>query len=255
MWSYALIVAFLGIFIAFLLYFRMNPVCPVCGDNLNSRRRGFFGKRAVCRLHGYFDANKRFVTAIFAPALNEQGERRGGVLRELMLNHQSLITVEDPKTGIQFIILLYEKTTGSAIPIFSDQFAYFSIAAALDKVSFPRPLTHDLFKNTLEELGCELMEVIITEQKENTYFANLCLDKDGQEIIVDSRPSDAIALALRFGSPILIGESLFLELLDDEYNKNLLDFIEKNQPSMTESQEPGDSEDNSEDDPEDELKD
>ena len=77
-----------------------------------------------------------------------------------------------------------------------------AIAIAIEGMIGPRPMTHDLFKNTLETLGAELREVIITELREGIFFARLVLDRDGEISEVDSRTSDALALATRFECPI-----------------------------------------------------
>lgn len=235
-WGYMFITVLIGIFFWFILVLYRHPKCPVCLVRFTSRRQSFFSKMAVCRLHGLFNVS-------YAPAPIKQNIK---TLRELILDRRSLLALEDCQSGTQFIILLHDKETGSAIPIFSDQFACSAIILALENTPFYRPLTHDLFKNTLVESGIMLTKAVITGLKENTFFASVYLDKDGQEIVIDSRPSDAIALALRFNSPIFMEESLFLELLDDEYVKNLIDYIEKNKPLVPELQELDDPEDDPE---------
>jgi hypothetical protein len=76
-------------------------------------------------------------------------------------------------------------------------------------VKAPRPLTHDLLKNVVENLGAELREVVITGLYNNTYYAKIVIKLDGKLTEIDSRPSDAIALALRTSSPIFVAESVF----------------------------------------------
>lgn len=78
----------------------------------------------------------------------------------------------------------------------------------------PRPLTHDLIANIVEQLGGEIVEVHITELKDATYFANLRILKGGEIIEVDSRPSDAIALAVTVNAPIYVSEEVLEELVD-----------------------------------------
>lgn len=77
-----------------------------------------------------------------------------------------------------------------------------AIAIAIEGMTGPRPMTHDLFKNTLQTLRTELREVIISDMREGVFFARLVLDRDGEIIEVDSRTSDALALATRFECPI-----------------------------------------------------
>ncbi|WP_457621145.1 bifunctional nuclease family protein [Persephonella sp.] len=75
-------------------------------------------------------------------------------------------------------------------------------------VETPRPLTYDLMKNIIEDLGGTVKKVAITDQKNNAYIAEIVIEKDGKEIIIDSRPSDAVNLALRFNAPIYLNENV-----------------------------------------------
>ena len=84
------------------------------------------------------------------------------------------------------------------------------IILPLQGMRLPRPYTHDLMLETIHRLKAKVKRVIITELRENTYYASLILDAEGQEVILDSRPSDAIALALRENAPILATEKVFL---------------------------------------------
>lgn len=86
-----------------------------------------------------------------------------------------------------------------------------AIAFALEGVDTPRPLTHDLFCDVLDELGAQLERVVITELRDTTYFADLHLSTDHDESTVSARPSDAVALAVRVGCPIFAAE----EVLDE----------------------------------------
>ncbi len=105
-------------------------------------------------------------------------------------------------------ILLKEKDGQRALPIVIGEFEAQSIAMALEHVKPPRPITHDLTVNILQVLGLSLESVFITELKDNTYYAILRLEHETEIIEVDSRPSDAIALAVRFGSPIFVHEAV-----------------------------------------------
>ena len=83
-----------------------------------------------------------------------------------------------------------------------------AIALEIEKVSTPRPMTHDLIKTLLLGLGTGIRKVVVSELKDDTFYAVIWLDKDGDLISVDSRPSDALALALRLDCPIYVDESV-----------------------------------------------
>lgn len=83
-----------------------------------------------------------------------------------------------------------------------------AIALALEGVATPRPLTHDLLCNVLDELGADLVQVVITEIRETTYYAELHLDLDDEVLRVSARPSDALALAVRVGCPIFVEDEV-----------------------------------------------
>ncbi|HPN65720.1 MAG TPA: bifunctional nuclease family protein, partial [Candidatus Goldiibacteriota bacterium] len=91
----------------------------------------------------------------------------------------------------------------------------------------PRPMTHDLLKGILETTGIEVTEVLISDIKENTFYAKIILNDGTTEYEIDSRPSDAIALALRFEAPIFVAENVIMEatIMDKEkYEKEMQDF-------------------------------
>ncbi|MEL7161151.1 MAG: bifunctional nuclease family protein [Bacteroidota bacterium] len=102
-----------------------------------------------------------------------------------------------------------------------------AIAVAIEGMASHRPMTHDLFKNTLETLRTELREVIISDLREGIFFARLVLDRDGEIIEIDSRTSDALALATRFECPIytyddiLESAGIVLEGDDDPANREM----------------------------------
>ncbi|MGD9762591.1 MAG: bifunctional nuclease domain-containing protein [Candidatus Binatia bacterium] len=107
------------------------------------------------------------------------------------------------------VLLLEDPERHIAVPIWIGPAEAQSIASYLSGATPPRPLTHDLMKATLERLGVGLRRVVIRELREHTYLADIVLVQDGQEITIDSRPSDAIALAVRFGQPIQMARELF----------------------------------------------
>ena len=98
------------------------------------------------------------------------------------------------------------------LPIWIGPAELMSIASVLGGIKPPRPQTHDLLKSFAETFGIIISKVEITELKENTYYAKIFTEKDGEKVFIDSRPSDAIALALRTKSPIYASEALLHSL-------------------------------------------
>lgn len=84
----------------------------------------------------------------------------------------------------------------------------FAIAVELQGTTSPRPLTHDLLKNVITELGARIVSIMISDLIEDIYYARIILDVDGRHVEIDSRPSDAIALAVRAKTPIFVDESI-----------------------------------------------
>ncbi len=128
----------------------------------------------------------------------------------------------DPITGTPIVILkdLPEK---KAIPIWIGIFEASAIATELEKVKFSRPMTHDLLKDILGTLQVALMRIEIQDLRNNTFFASIFLERDGQTFIVDARPSDAIALALRVGSPIFVEEKVIEKSRSIDFEVNLME--------------------------------
>jgi len=128
----------------------------------------------------------------------------------------------DPITGTPIVILkdLPEK---KAIPIWIGIFEASAIATELEKVKFSRPMTHDLLKDILGTLQVALMRIEIQDLRNNTFFANIFLERDGQTFVVDARPSDAIALALRVGSPIFVEEKVIEKSRSIDFEVNLME--------------------------------
>jgi bifunctional DNase/RNase len=110
-------------------------------------------------------------------------------------------------SGGAYALILKEVNGSRRLPIIIGAFEAQSIALEMEGIKPPRPLTHDLMKNIIDLLGGELVDVCISELREGTFFARLNLDT--QEI--DSRPSDAIALAVRYGAPIFVTEKVMAE--------------------------------------------
>jgi len=116
------------------------------------------------------------------------------------------ITV-DPFTNTPIVILkdLEEK---DVLPIWIGLLEASSIATAIENITTPRPMTHDLLKNILDELGVKIVKIEVNDLKDNTYFALLHLEVNKKRLVIDSRPSDAIAIALRTGASIFVDESV-----------------------------------------------
>ena len=104
--------------------------------------------------------------------------------------------------SLNYAVVLGELNGPRRLPVIIGSAEAQAIAIAIEGMSGPRPMTHDLFKNTLETLRTELREIIISDIKEGIFYARLVLDHDGEIIEVDSRTSDALALATRFDCPI-----------------------------------------------------
>jgi bifunctional DNase/RNase len=109
----------------------------------------------------------------------------------------------DPFTNMP-IIILKDMDEKSALPIWIGLIEASAIATELEKIKLARPMTHDLMKNILGAVGVSVEKVEVNDLADNTFFARIFLRHQNQEHIIDSRPSDAIALALRVGAPIFV---------------------------------------------------
>ena len=107
------------------------------------------------------------------------------------------------------VILLKQKDGQKVMPIWIGLFEANSIAMSIGDVEVPRPMTHDLLRSILEESGFKVERVAVTDLKDNTFYATIYLRGDGDLVQVDSRPSDAIALAVRSQCPIYIMDTIF----------------------------------------------
>ncbi len=106
------------------------------------------------------------------------------------------------------VIVLKEKDGDKTLPIWIGLFEAQAIALALENVKPPRPLTHDLAKSLIEKLNGRVDRVVISDLRQNTFYARILMRRNGEALQVDSRPSDAIALALRLKVPIFIDETV-----------------------------------------------
>jgi bifunctional DNase/RNase len=113
----------------------------------------------------------------------------------------------DPVTNTP-IVILRDSSGNSILPIWVGVYEANAIALEIEKVSTPRPMTHDLIRNLLTGVEAKVSKVVVSELKDETFYAVIWLEKDGQVISVDSRPSDALALALRLDCPIYVEEQV-----------------------------------------------
>jgi len=111
--------------------------------------------------------------------------------------------VMDPSTSMP-IVVLKDVASDAVMPIWVGIFEANAIAVEIEKLSAPRPMTHDLVRNLIHHLNGRLERVVVTEIKDDTFFAKLWLKQGDEPVLVDARPSDAIALALRFDCPIYV---------------------------------------------------
>ena len=113
----------------------------------------------------------------------------------------------DPVTNMPIVVL--KDVQGTAIlPIWVGVYEANAIALEIEKVQTPRPMTHDLLKNVLLGLEVQVQKVVVSDLKDDTFYAIIWMERDGQTISLDSRPSDALALALRLDCPIFVSEQV-----------------------------------------------
>ena len=131
----------------------------------------------------------------------------------------------DPVTNMPIVIL---KDVGSAnvLPIWVGIYEANAIALEIEKVSTPRPMTHDLIKTLLVGLDAGIQKVVVNELKDDTFFAVIWVQRNGELISVDSRPSDALALALRLDCPIFVDDSV---LKSSKLANNVAEKVSTNQ--------------------------
>jgi uncharacterized protein len=114
----------------------------------------------------------------------------------------------DPSSGTP-IIILKDVNSETMLPIWVGAFEANAIALEIEKISPQRPMTHDLLRNIILEMGASVERVIVTDLRDNTFFAVIAMkSRGGDSIMIDARPSDAIALALRADCPIYVNEEV-----------------------------------------------
>lgn len=125
----------------------------------------------------------------------------------------------DPITQMP-IIILRDPKSNAVLPIWVGIFEANAIALQIEKISTPRPMTHDLLRNIIGKLKAEVKRIVVHDLKENTFYARVFIQADGGMIEIDSRPSDAIALALRTGSPIFVDKKVIEKAKNTDLTKD-----------------------------------
>jgi uncharacterized protein len=129
--------------------------------------------------------------------------------------------------GKQPIVLLKTAEGNKFLPIWIGHPEAAAILMKLQSASTPRPMTHDLVTDMLDQLGAQVIRITVTELRENTFYAQITVQQDGSEVEIDSRPSDAIALAIRAEAPIFAADEVIeesaIEFEGDEINQEDLE--------------------------------
>ena len=113
----------------------------------------------------------------------------------------------DPVTNMP-IVILKDVSGNSVLPIWVGIYEANAIALEIEKVATPRPMTHDLIKNVLTGLESKVAKVVVTELRDDTFFAVIWIEREGRFISIDSRPSDALAIAMRLDCPIFVEDEV-----------------------------------------------
>jgi hypothetical protein len=128
------------------------------------------------------------------------------------------------------IVLLRERSGGRFLPIWIGPVEAMAISSAIEGVTPPRPLTHDLLRTVVESLGAAVVRVVVTDLRENVFFADLVLRIGDREVVVSSRPSDAIALSVRTGTPVFASQKVLdeagIEIREEEDEEEIARFRE-----------------------------
>ncbi|MDX1619146.1 MAG: bifunctional nuclease family protein, partial [Balneolaceae bacterium] len=116
-----------------------------------------------------------------------------------------------PSSGGAYALILNEVNGNRRLPIIIGTFEAQAIALELEHIKPPRPMTHDLLKNVIQSFGAELNQVFINDLSEGTFYAQIIYNQNGEQLEQDARPSDAIALAIRFNAPIFVTDEILEE--------------------------------------------
>jgi bifunctional DNase/RNase len=141
------------------------------------------------------------------------------------------LTFDSTSNG--FVVLLMDLSDKTGLPIWIGPFEANAIAMKLKKIGSHRPMTHDLIKNVLKGLESQVVKIVVNDLKENTYYALIHLNRKGEEIVIDSRPSDAIAIALSVDAPIFVSKQVIEKARTIDMEKQgdqLKEWLEKLNP-------------------------
>jgi bifunctional DNase/RNase len=116
------------------------------------------------------------------------------------------LTFDSTSNG--FVVLLMDLSNKTGLPIWIGPFEANAIAMKLKKIGSQRPMTHDLIHSILKTVESQVVKIVVNDLKENTYYALIYFNRKGEEIVIDSRPSDAIAIALAVDAPIFVSEQV-----------------------------------------------
>jgi uncharacterized protein len=170
------------------------------------------------------------VTAQPAGELKGIRAREGRELMEIEVKIRALMM--DPNSGTP-IIILKDIESDTMLPIWVGAYEANAIALEIEKIAPPRPMTHDLLRNLIIEMGIQVERVVVTSLRDNTFFAVIEMrTSDGNPMILDSRPSDAIALALRADCPIYVD----MEVI--KASRNAVPSEEGEEPAISEEEWP-----------------
>jgi bifunctional DNase/RNase len=146
----------------------------------------------------------RLRKSVLFPCPGDDKSRQEGAM-ELEMKIRGLMM--DPVTNMPIVVL--KDVQGSAVlPIWVGVYEANAIALEIQKVQTPRPMTHDLLKNVFLGFDVRIDKIVVNDLKDDTFYALICVERDGQLMTIDSRPSDALALALRMDCPIYVDEQV-----------------------------------------------
>ncbi len=142
----------------------------------------------------------------------------------------------DPK-NFSPLVLLKDKEEINFLPIWIGIYEATAIVMELQGIKPPRPMTHDIFKETIEKFGAKVTKIIISDVKDGTFYSSIEIEgKEGKKIVLDARPSDAIALAVRSAAPIFVTEIVMMQSKlvnaekDAQENQKFKDFLDNMKP-------------------------
>jgi bifunctional DNase/RNase len=141
----------------------------------------------------------------------------------------------DPVSQMPIVVLRAKEDDQTILPIWIGAFEANGIAMRLQEVEPPRPMTYELMKSIITEMGGNVERIVINDLKDSTYYAEVHIQHGGDVLVIDSRPSDAINLALRFGAPIFVEEEVLEkskvpEPEEDEEKQKLKEWLENIRP-------------------------